>query len=224
MVKNRRASRQTTGIIVVSLLLLALLTINVTFAYFTSQVSTTTGQSLAFDTLVLSVTDESDWDVKTGSRETKNSIVPGSELDMSGIVTLTGASAYLKVSFNVVGTAAEGGSLDSVATDAIKGALGDALNAQPASLGRWVQDGVDKAWYCVVPNAAGDVIDFSLGTVTIPLTTTGNVWQGASVAISFTVSAIQSDHVTVTGNSDNDKAQSLKTLFDSINLETGLID
>lgn len=222
MEKKIRFTRKSSALIVVSLLILLLFTINVTFAFFTASVSTTTGQSLTFDTLVLSVTDENNWDVKTGSRETTTTIIPGTEIDMAGIITLTGTPAYLKVAFNVIATGAGGNQLDNVATDAIKTALGEALNAQTASTNKWFQNSTDKAWYCVVPNSAGDVIDFSLGSVTIPLATTGNVWQGASIAISYTVSAVQSEHVTIEGQTDEAKAVNLKAFFDTINIDTGI--
>ena len=219
MVKNKTTNKQSIAIIVLSVLLVALLAVNITFAYFTAQGGTTNDQNIKFDTLTLDVT-EGTWTMAESETETLDKIVPGCKINMAGTVALTGASAYLKVVFNVNATPASGKTLDDVAMNSLKSALGDALKAQTVS--NWVQ-GVDGAWYCVVANDAGTVIDLTKGSVTIPLETTGNVWQGATIGVGYSVTAIQSAHVTVAGEDDTAKAASLKTIFDSVKADTGLV-
>ena len=218
MVKNKTTNKQSIAIIVLSVLLVALLAVNITFAYFTAQGGTTNDQNIKFDTLTLDVTDGT-WTMAESGNETLNKVVPGCKINMAGTVNLAGASAYLKVAFNVEATAAPGKELDDVALNSLKTALGNALKAQDVN--NWVQQ--DGAWYCVVANNAGTVIDLTKGSVTIPLDTTGNVWQGATIKVGSTVTAIQSAHVTVAGEDDTAKAASLKTLFDSVNAGTGLV-
>ena len=133
---------------------------------------------------------------------------------MDGKVTLTGASAYLKVVFNVEATKANGDTVeDSVAISTIQTALGEALKAQTVS--NWVK-GTDNNWYCIASNDAGDVINFNGKSFTIPLAETGNIWQGATIKAGYSVSAIQSSHVELAGEDDAAKAASLKALFDSL--------
>lgn len=218
MVKNKTTNKQSVAIIVLSILLVALLAVNITFAYFTAQGTTTTDQNIKFDTLTLNVTDGT-WAMANSETETLDKVVPGCKINMAGTVNLAGASAYLKVVFNVNATAGADKTLDDVALNSFKTALGDALKAQDNN--NWFQ-GEDKAWYCVVANNAGTVIDLTKGSVTIPLEATGNAWQGATIKVGYTVTAIQSAHVTVAGENDTAKASSLKAIFDTVNPETGL--
>lgn len=207
MVKNKTTSKQSIAIIVLSVLLVALLAVNITFAYFTAQDGTTTNQTITFDTLTLDVTDGT-WSMASSDNETLTTVVPGCTINMDGKVTLAGADAYLKVVFNVTATNATSGTLN---TDVFTTALGDALTGQ----GTWAK-GTDNAWYCTSVKTEGDVIDFSSKSVTIPLATTGNDWQGATVTIGYTVTAVQADHVTAPTD-----AASAKALFDGINFTTG---
>ena len=220
MVRSNQKSKQTLALAIISTLLLVLLAVNVTFAYFTSTATSQNNQSMTFDSLVLAVDDATDWSMSASENETLTNLVPGCTIDMAGEVNLTGADAYLKVTFTVTPSTTV---TDTVATDAIKTALGQALLAQDVD--DWVQIG--GVWYCVEPNegsAQGNtVIDFSRGSVTIPATTTGNAWQGKTITISYTVEAIQSAHVTLTGSTNAEKAASLKTLFDSVDITTGIL-
>lgn len=221
MEKKRTINKQNVAIIVLSILLVALLAVNITFAYFTSQGGSNSNQTIKFDTLTLNVADAT-WTMAESEVETLENVVPGSKINMAGTVNLTGASAYLKVAFNINVTDAGGETFtgNETALNSLKTALGDALKAQ--TVNTWIQ-GTDNNWYCIAPNNAGTVIDLTKGSVTIPLTTTGNDWQGASIAVGYKVTAIQSAHVTLTGDNDNTKAESLKTLFDSVNPDSGLL-
>ncbi|MGN1227673.1 MAG: hypothetical protein ACI4TX_03425 [Christensenellales bacterium] len=202
------------------IVLLAILSISLTFAYFTAQDKTTNGQTIKFDTLTLDVTEDT-WTMAGGENETVEKLVPGCTINMAGEVELAGAPAYLKVAYTVDVTNGTG-TVREETINVIKTALGAVLNAQTASTGKWIQDNTDKAWYCVVANNAGTVIDFTEGSVTIPLTTTGNDCQGATIKIGYTVSAIQSEHTVVAGDTDAAKAASLKALFDGYSMSTGL--
>ena len=142
------------------ILLLVALSATLTFAYFTDSKGTTDNQGLKFDTLSLDVT-EAAWTKAASEKETLTTLVPGCTVNMGGSVKLTGAAAYLKVDFTVECENAP----DNVAIDAIKTALGAALNAQANSTNKWFQvtnDETDKAWYCTVSlDAAEKVIDFA---------------------------------------------------------------
>jgi len=218
--EKSKARIQTTALIVVTALLISLLAVNVTFAYFTATATSANNQTLTFGTLSLNIDDSDDWTMNTSDSETLTNLVPGCQIDMTGQVNLTGVDSYLKVEFAVTPSS---GVSDTVAVNAVKTALGNALLAQEVN--SWVE--VSGAWYCVDANtgsAQGNtVIDFSRGNVVIPLTTTGNVWQGKSVTISYTVEAIQSAHVTVDGTTNAEKAASLKALFDSVDISTGTL-
>ena len=220
MIKSNQKSKQTLAIAIISILLLALLAVNVTFAYFTSTASSANNQSMTFDTLTLSVNDTTNWSIGTSDNETLTNLVPGCTINMAGVVNLTGTDAYLKVTFNVAPTTTVN---DTVAIDAIKTALGQALLAQDVD--SWVQ--ISGNWYCVAPNtgstSGNTVIDLSRGSITLPAVTTGNVWQGKTITVSYTVEAIQSAHVTLAGTTNAEKAESLKTLFDSVDITTGTL-
>ncbi|MBQ8749939.1 MAG: hypothetical protein IJZ29_05695 [Clostridia bacterium] len=207
--------KQTIAIIVLSVLLLALLAVNITFAYFTATDTTTNNQEITFDTLTITVNDDTDWTIATSSTETLDTLLPGSEIQMNGSVVLAGADAYLKVSFNVSTPTVT----DVTAIESIETALGSVLKAQ--DVGTWEE--VGGVWYCVTPNTAGTVIDFADGTVEFPLEEIGNVWQGQSITIGYTVEAIQSANVTLTGDTNAEKAASLASLFESVDTDTGLV-
>lgn len=220
MIKKEKANKSIIAISVLSILLLSILAINITFAYFTSSAISQNSQSMTFGTLSISINDSTDWSMGTSENETLDNLVPGCNVNMAGLVNLTGTDAYLKVTFNVVPSETIS---DTVATDAIKTALGQVLLAQDVN--DWVE--VSGSWYCVTPNTGSTngntVIDFSRGSVTIPVVETGNAWQGKSITISYTVEAIQSTHVTLAGTTNSEKATSLKTLFDSVDISTGTL-
>lgn len=168
------------------ILLLAVLSISLTFAYFSDTDTTESNQTITFDTLTVDIT-EGAWAMATEDGHTLTKALPGCEVDMAGSVALAGADAYVKVVFAVEAAGVQ----DEAAVTAIKTALGSALGAG------WAQDTAGN-WVTTDAVSAGTIIDFSGKSVTLP-TTLGNEYQGQSITIGYTVKAIQADHQTLDG-------------------------
>lgn len=206
------------------ILLLVALCASFTFAYFTSSDTSTDNQTLTFDTLTVTVNDTDGegklipWAVADGEQETLTTLLPGCKVDMAGTVSLAGADAYVRITFE----AEVAGVSDTELTTALATEFAEMFAAQEANGSSWIDVG-NGVWVCIAASSEGTIIDFSKGQLEISATEIGNDYQGKTLSIGYSVDAIQAAHVTVSGADDEEKAAALNTLITSAVAGDGVV-
>lgn len=178
-------------LLIVAVLLVALIAVGATLAYFTD--SDSAGNVVNMGHVDISLTETSNSDKATAIDEhgiTFDGVLPGDTLNKVPTVTVQSGSADCYVRVNMTITAAEGSTITADDIAALKAQL----ISQITEDGTWAYNATEDSFYYTASLTAGSAVDL-FQSVTIPAAWKNNV-ADQSFTIQLQAEAIQASYIT----------------------------